>query len=291
MTKRHIIVIAGPTASGKSDLAVQTAAAIGGTVINADATQVYQDLTIVSARPTCADMQGIPHALYGYIDAWTQNTVQDWLRDIVPVLERTEHPVVVGGTGLYIGALVNGFHTIPDIDPSIREKVRSMPISEVQKQVPDCRFTDPQRLCRALEVYLSTGKPLSYFYEQPKTKIIDADFTVVFLNPDRETLYNRCDTRFRRMIEQGGIEEVRHLLSLKPTGGVLKAIGVPEITAYLNGKNSLEETIKAATLSTRHYAKRQMTWFRHQLSSDITAATPDADLIHHLTKRHKMSMI
>lgn len=291
MKKQHIIVIAGPTASGKSNLAIQTAAAINGTVVNADASQVYRDLTIISARPTIDEMQGIPHALYGYIDAWSQNTVHDWLRDITPVLNTTEHPVVVGGTGLYISALINGLHVIPDIDPDIRTKVRNMPLSEVQHLVKDCRFTDPQRLYRALEVLLSTGKPLSYFYEQPKKKIIDADFTVVFLNPDRQTLYNRCNIRFQQMIEQGGIEEVRNLLSLNPTGGVLKAIGVPEISDYIKGKKSYKNMIETATLSTRHYAKRQITWFRHQLSADITVSTPDKDLIHDLTNRVKMSIL
>lgn len=283
MTRQRIIVIAGPTASGKSGLAVQTAAAIDGTVVNADATQVYRDLTIVSARPTPADMMGVPHVLYGYVDAYTQNTVQDWLRDVIPVLQNTPNPVVVGGTGLYIGALVNGMHTIPDIDPAIRAQVRAMPLDDIRRQVPDCRFTDPQRLQRALEVYLSTGKPLPYFYKQPKVKPIDADFTVVFLNPDRQTLYTRCDTRFHQMIERGALDEVRALMALHPTGGVLKAIGVPEIAAYLRGKTTYDEMITAATTATRHYAKRQITWFRHQLTADIITTAADADTLHRLT--------
>ncbi len=267
--KQPVFVIVGPTASGKSGLAVSIAEQIGGCVVNADATQVYRDLKIVSAAPDEADRARVPHLLYGYVDAWTQNTVQDWVTDVVPVLTERENPVLVGGTGLYVGALVTGMHAIPDVDPAVRAAVRAMPIEDVQKQVKKCRFTDPQRLQRALEVQLSTGKPLEWFYEQPKVRPIDADFKIIFLNPPRDVLYQRCEQRFYQMIEQGGIEEVKALMRLNPTGGVLKAIGVPEIRSYLDGQMTKEEMIQAAILATRHYAKRQVTWFRHQLAADV----------------------
>ena len=266
---KKVIVVCGPTASGKSGLALQIAQKEKGSVINADAMQIYQDLTIVSARPTKDEMQGITHLLYGYADAWTQGTVQDWLEKVVPVLNETENPVLVGGTGMYISSLVNGINEIPNADETVRQSVRNMDIKEVQSLVRDCPFSDPQRMRRALEIQLTTGKPLSYFQNQPKKKLIEADFKIIFLNPPRDILYQRCELRFYKMIEQGGIEEVKKLLSLNPTGGVLKAIGVPEIKAYLEGRLTKEEMLCQAILSTRHYAKRQITWFKHQIKSDI----------------------
>lgn len=271
---KKITVVCGPTASGKSGLALQIAQKGQGSVINADAMQIYRDLTIVSARPTVEEMQGIPHLLYGYADAWTQGTVQDWLEKVVPVLNETENPVLVGGTGMYISSLVNGINEIPNVDETVRQSVRNMDINEVKSRVKDCPFMDPQRLRRALEIQLTTGKPLSFFQNQPKKKLIKADFKVIFLNPPRDILYQRCEVRFHQMIEQGGIEEVQKLLSLHPTGGVLKAIGVPEIKAYLEGALTKEEMINQAILSTRHYAKRQITWFKHQIKSDIELSNP-----------------
>ncbi len=271
---KKITVVCGPTASGKSGLALQIAQKGQGSVVNADAMQIYQDLTIVSARPTEEEMQGVPHLLYGYADAWTQGTVQDWLEKVIPVLNETENPVLVGGTGMYISSLVNGINEIPNVDETVRQSVRNMDIKEVQLLVQDCSFTDPQRLRRALEVQLTTGKPLSYFQNKPKKKLIEADFKVIFLNPPRDILYQRCEIRFHQMIEQGGIEEIQKLLTLNPTGGVLKAIGVPEIKAYLEGTLTKEEMINQAILSTRHYAKRQITWFKYQIKSDIELSNP-----------------
>ena len=264
----------GPTASGKSGFALRLAKKKNGTVINADSMQIYKDLTIISARPTEAETEGIPHLLYGYLDAWTQGTVQDWLSRVVPVLEKTENPILVGGTGLYFSSLIKGTNEIPEVDETIRKAVRQMPIEDVKKQVKDCPFTDPQRLRRALEVQLSTGKTLAYFQSLPLKKIYQADFKTIFINPPREQLYQKCDLRFRQMIGQGGIEEVEHLLKLKPTGGVMKAIGVPEITSYIQGDISKEDMIERAVLSTRHYAKRQITWFKHQIRADITCVNP-----------------
>ena len=267
---KKITVIFGPTASGKSGLALQIAQQINGCIVNADAIQTYQDLSLISARPQPEETQLVPHHLYGYLDAWTQGTVQDWLERVVPVLEQEENPVLVGGTGLYLSSLINGINEIPTIDNDVRKHVRDMPIDEVKSKVKDCFFTDPQRLRRALEVQLSTGKNIKYFQNQPKKKIIQADFTTIFLNPPRERLYQNCELRFHQMIEQGGIEEVKLLMDKKPTGGVLKAIGVPEIILYLQGNISKEDMCRQAILSTRHYAKRQITWFRHQLKADLT---------------------
>ena len=266
---KKVICIMGPTASGKSGLALRLAKERNGTVINADSMQIYKDLTIISARPTPAEMEGIPHLLYGYLDAWTQGTVQDWLTRVIPVLKEVENPILVGGTGLYFSSLINGINEIPEVDPAVRQNVRKMPIEEVKKRVQECPFTDPQRLRRALEVQLSTGKTLAYFQSLPLKKVYQADFKTIFLNPPREKLYAKCDLRFRQMIGQGGIEEVKKLMDLNPTGGVLKAIGVPEIISYIQGDISKEVMIERAVLSTRHYAKRQITWFKHQIKADI----------------------
>ena len=272
---QKITVIMGPTASGKSGLAVRLAKAKKSCVVNADSMQIYRDLSIISARPTPAEMAGIPHLLYGYADAWTQGSVQDWLNRVVPVLTETRDPVVVGGTGLYLSALINGMNDIPEIDESVRQTVRALDIEAVRAQVRDCPYTDPQRLRRALEVQLSTGKPLSFFLNQPKKKPIEADFNIIFLNPPRTSLYDNCTRRFDQMIQEGGIEEVRALLRLKPTGGVLKAIGVPEIISYIKGEITQETMREQALLATRHYAKRQITWFKHQIAADITLSHPD----------------
>jgi len=265
MKKQKIYVIVGPTASGKSGLAVRLAEYIKGCVINADAIQIYRDLSIISARPIPEEMNGIPHLLYGYLDAWTQGTVQDWLKRLSDTLKTVKNPVLVGGTGLYISSLINGINEIPEIDLNIRKHVREMDIAEVKSLIKDCPFTDPQRLRRSLEVQLSTGKSLIYFQNKPKIKLINADFQVIFINPPRKILYQNCELRFKQMIEQGGIQEVKNLIKMKASGGVLKAIGVPEIMNYLQGVISKEDMINQAILSTRHYAKRQITWFKHQI--------------------------
>ena len=285
MSDKKIYVIVGPTASGKSGLAVKVAKFLSGSVINADSMQIYKDLSIVSARPNQTEMDGIPHLLYGYLDAWTQGTVQDWLEKVVPVLKETKNPVLVGGTGLYLSTLINGINEIPPVDDFIRKQVRQMDIEEVRQQVKDCPFTDPQRLRRALEVQLTTGKTLQYFQSLPKKKIYPADFKVIFINLNRHLLYQNCEKRFHQMIGEGGVEEVQALLKLNPTGGVLKAIGVPEIISYLQGDITKEQMIQKAILSTRHYAKRQITWFKHQLKSDLVLSHPNELEISELINR------
>lgn len=265
--EQKIYVIVGPTASGKSGLALNLAKKINGCIINADSMQIYKDLKILSARPDETDMNGIPHYLYGYLDAYQTNSVSDWLMRVVEKLKEVERPILVGGTGMYVSALINGLSPIPDVDPVIRETVRSMSIDDVKKQVKECSAVDPQRLRRALEIQLSTGKSLSYFQNLPKIKLLDANFNIFFVNPEREVLYHNCNQRLMQMVNNGAIEEVRHLLNIQATGGVMKAIGVPEIIEYLSGKSSFERMVQQIQLSTRHYAKRQVTWFKNQLSN------------------------
>lgn len=272
--ERKIYVIVGPTASGKSGLALNLAKKINGCIVNADSMQIYKDLKILSARPDETDMNGIPHYLYGYLDAYQANSVSDWLKRAVEKLKEVERPILVGGTGMYVSALINGLSPIPNVDPVIRETVRNMSIDDVKKQVKECSAIDPQRLRRALEIQLSTGKTLSYFQNLPKIKLLDANFDIFFVNPERDILYHNCNQRLVQMVNNGAIEEVRHLLNINATGGVVKAIGVPEIVEYLSGKNSFEKMVQQIQLSTRHYAKRQVTWFKNQLTGMCEIKNP-----------------
>lgn len=274
MKLKKIIVIGGPTASGKTSLSLQIARDIHGQVVNADAIQVYKDLQILSARPSVEEQAEIPHYLFGYVDAWTTPSVQDWLKNVAEVLPELSAPVFVGGTGFYLDALVNGLSPIPDIPVEIRDKVRSMALSEVRSLVKEVKFFDPQRVRRALEVQLATGKPLTYFQQLPKKKVIRGDFQVIYLLPHRNLVYEQCEKRLIDMLQQGMIEEVQNLRNIHATGGVMHAIGVPEICQMLDGKITKKEMLQKVLLSTRHYAKRQMTWFRHQGQPDIILTSP-----------------
>lgn len=264
---KKIYIIGGPTASGKSELALMLAHQKNGIIVNADSMQIYADLTVLSARPDSTQMQGIPHFLYGYLDAWSHGNVMDWLHKAVSVLQENPVCIVVGGTGMYLDALINGINEIPDVDPNIRNIVRQMPIKDVKAQVKECLATDDQRLRRALEVQLTTGKTLSFFQKQPRKKFINADFDITLIMPPREILYERCNSRFLKMLEQGAQEEVQKLIRLNSTGGVLKAIGVHEIISYFENKITYDQMIAMAQQATRQYAKRQTTWFRHHLNN------------------------
>lgn len=274
MSLRKIYIITGPTASGKSRLALQMAQILNGMVINADSMQIYRDLKILTARPDETETNLVPHLLYGYADSFYENNVQDWLEKVVQVIEQCDKPVFVGGTGLYINALINGLSPIPPVDPAIRTQVRSMTLEEVKSRVCDCSATDSQRLRRALEVQLTTGKSLAYFQKLPKISFVKADFQIYFVHPERSILYEQCNKRLIQMIERGAIDEVRHLITIGATGGVCKAIGVSEIKSYLEGQISYNMMVNQIQLATRHYAKRQCTWFKHQLSSAIEITDP-----------------
>lgn len=268
--QKPIPIIVGPTAGGKSKFSIDAAKRINAEIINADSLQVYKDIQILSARPNKAEQEGIPHHLYGYMGANETSSLMSWLQDVKKTLESVQNPLFVGGTGLYIKALTEGISPMPDIPDEIRELVRKMDIEEVKSKVTECNATDPQRLRRALEVELSTGKPFLYFQNQKKIKVIEKEFQIFFLNPPRKILYERCDKRFIQMLSNGAIEEVKHLQNIKATGGVTKAIGVKQISKWLNGEMSNQEMIKEATQETRHYAKRQITWFKNQFENKIT---------------------
>ncbi|MCT2558068.1 tRNA (adenosine(37)-N6)-dimethylallyltransferase MiaA [Tsuneonella sp. YG55] len=276
-----LALIAGPTASGKSDLAVRLALAHGNAVvINADSAQVYADLQVLSARPTEAEMRGVRHRLFGTWDGARACSAADWAaaaRAEVAAAHRTGAlPILVGGTGLYIRTLLDGIAPVPAIDPAIREEVRALPVAEAHaalaredpQRAAVLAPADTTRVARALEVVRSTGHTLSHWQARRAGGIADrVTLAPVVLEADRAWLSRRCDRRFEIMAESGAREEVAALIArdLDPSLPVMRAIGVREIAAWLDGRVDREAAIAAGQLATRQYAKRQATWFRHQL--------------------------
>ena len=252
-------------------------------ILNADSAQVYADLAVLSARPTPQDMGGIEHRLFGAWDGAEACSAAAWAaraREEIAALHAEDAvPILVGGTGLYLRVLLDGIAPIPDIDPAVRSAVRALPEDAAYRllQIEDplraaeLNPGDRQRIARALEVKRSTGVTLGD-WQLAKAGGIGEEVTLhpLILLPDRTWLYQRCDTRFAAMLENGAIEEVEHLLArqLDPDLPVMRAIGVPEIAAYLAGEISLPQMIAAGQQATRNYAKRQFTWFRRQPPAD-----------------------
>ncbi|BBF70796.1 tRNA (adenosine(37)-N6)-dimethylallyltransferase MiaA [Sphingomonas bisphenolicum] len=278
-SRPRVALIAGPTASGKSALAIALAKATGGVVINADASQVYTDLAILSARPSAEEMGDVPHRLFGHIDGAEACTAPRWAAEakaeIAAAHAAGKLPVLVGGTGLYIRTLLDGIAPVPDIDLDIRATVRALPVADAHaaltREDPEAAArlapADTTRVARALEVVRSTGRPLQQ-WQQHKAGGIAGRITLapMILRPPRDWLIDRCERRFAQMIEQGAVAEVAALLirNLHPDLPVMRAIGVPDIAAYLRGDSDLDICIAKASLATRQYAKRQYTWFTNQ---------------------------
>lgn len=287
------ILITGPTASGKSALAVALAKQHNGVVINADSMQVYDTLHVLTARPSEADMQGVVHHLYGHVPASQHYSTGEWFRDAVAVLEtvRSEGriPVFVGGTGLYFKALTGGLSDMPAVPASIRDEVRGRLLAEgaealhasLSDKDPETaailRPGDGQRIARALEIFEATGQSIRIFQARQGPVAIDPDRAMkIVVLPERALLRQRIDRRFAAMLESGAVEEVKALLSLdlKPEMPAMKAIGVPQIAAMLSGTMSKAEVIETSSAATRQYAKRQMTWFRNQLDDSWLRLDP-----------------
>ncbi|MEA3036996.1 MAG: tRNA dimethylallyltransferase [Sphingomonadales bacterium] len=278
-----LALIAGPTASGKSALALALAERAGGVIVNADSAQVYADLCIISARPTVADEARAPHRLYGYRDAALPCSAADWAaeakRAIAEAREESRLPVLVGGTGLYIRTLLDGIAPVPEIDPAIREAIRSFSVAHnyaaLEREDPSAAFrlrpSDATRVARALEVVRSTGRPLAEWQKERVGGIGgEVDLRPLVLLPARDWLYRRCNQRFEQMMSDEGIEEARSLLQrrLNPMLPAMRAIGVREIAGFLGGSLSREEALVAGATATRQYAKRQYTWFSRQTPAD-----------------------
>ena len=279
------VLIAGPTASGKSALAVAVAERISGVVVNTDSMQVYRDLSVITARPNGAEMARVPHLLYGHVDAAEDYSAGRFLRDAAAAVEATRAqgriPIFTGGSGLYFKALTAGLAAIPPIPPEIRAAVRARlqacgPAAlhaELSRRDPvaaaGLRPADRTRIARALEVVEATGRSITDWRHTGMPPLLDAGRTAkIFLAPDRAVLYRRIDARFDAMLSAGALDEVRALATrrLDPLLPAMKAHGVPWLVRYLAGEISLAAAAAEAKKDTRHYAKRQFTWFRHQLA-------------------------
>jgi tRNA dimethylallyltransferase len=290
------VLIAGPTASGKSALALSLAERTGGIVINADSMQVYRDLRILTARPTPEDEARVPHRLYGHVDAGVNCSAGMWVGDAAKTIEeaRTQNrlPIFTGGSGLYFKALTRGLSAVPPIPSEVRDDVRARlerdgaeALHAVLAQLDPVtaerlKPRDRTRIARALEVVEATGRSLTDWHRDGLPPLLPPGrVRAVFLAPDREALYARIDARFGAMLAAGALEEVAALAErrLDPLLPVMKAHGVPALIRHLKGEMSLEQAAEIGRADTRHYAKRQFTWFRHQLPEFQWTRPEEAD--------------
>ncbi|MGO3930447.1 tRNA (adenosine(37)-N6)-dimethylallyltransferase MiaA [Rhodopseudomonas pseudopalustris] len=279
------VLIAGPTASGKSALALRLAETQNGVIINTDSMQVYRDLRVLTARPSLAEEARAPHRLYGTVDAAQNFSAGAWLDAAAVALAEARaqrrRPIFIGGTGLYFKALTRGLAAVPPIAPEIRDAVRqrleqggvAALHAELARRDPEgaarLNVADRVRVARALEVLEGTGKPLAAWHGEALPPLLPAHEVgaALFLAPERSALYARIDARFAAMLEAGALDEVAalHARRLDPLLPAMKAHGVPALIRHLDGELSLSEAAAIGCADTRHYAKRQFTWFRHQL--------------------------
>jgi len=288
------VLIAGPTASGKSALALELAQATGGVIINADSMQVYRDLRVITARPTPEEEARIPHRLYGHVDAAVNFSAGQWVADAALVLAeaRAQNRLAIfaGGSGLYFKALTRGLSAVPPIPPGLRESIRArLELDGVEALHAELAHRDPAsaerlqprdriRIARALEVFEATGRSLTDWHRDGLPPLLPpGQFSALFLSPDRDELYARIDARFDAMLNAGALEEVERLAArqLDPLLPAMKAHGVPALLRHLQGEITLDEAAVIGRADTRHYAKRQFTWFRHQLP-EFEWVKPDA---------------
>jgi len=280
------VLIAGPTASGKSAQALALAEEIGGVVINADSMQVYREAPILTAQPGDADKARAPHLLYGHVSAAEAYSVGAWRDDAIKALAEARAmgriPIFVGGTGLYFMALTDGLAEVPPTPPEIRDAARAL-LDDIGVEALHARLTDrdpltasrlrpsdPQRVLRAFEVFEATGRPLAEWQGAPADPVLKTMRIATFvLDPPRPELRARIAARFEAMVDQGGLEEARTLEGLDPSLPAAKLLGLRPLQALAAGTLTRDEALDAAITATRQFAKRQMTWFRHRMAHYI----------------------
>ena len=294
LTDNKAVLIAGPTASGKSALALLLAEQTGGIIINTDSMQVYRDLCVITARPTPEEEARVPHCLYGHVDASVNYSAGSYVTDAASVLAEARRegrrPIFIGGTGLYFKALTRGLSAVPPVPDEIRDAVRARLErdgvealhAELARRDPEAgarlKPRDRTRVARAIEVIEATGRPLADWHREGQPPLLaEGGYQALFLAPDRDTLYARIDARFDAMLTKGALEEVERLAArrLDPLLPAMKAHGVPALIRYLRGEITRDEAATIGKADTRHYAKRQFTWFRHQLP-EFGWLTPEA---------------
>jgi tRNA dimethylallyltransferase len=298
-----VALIAGPTASGKSALAIALAERAHGVVINADSAQVYADLRILSARPSAEDEARVPHRLFGHVDGGDIYSAARWAAEARAAIHEAHAeghlPVLVGGTGMYLRTLLDGIAPVPEIDPEVRGHVRALHVADAHAELAQAdpeaaarlRATDTTRVARALEVIRSTGRPLSHWQAERVGGVgAEIDLVPLVMLPDRAWLTARCNLRFEAMLEAGAIDEVRTLHSrtdIAENAPVRRAIGVAEIADWLAGNIDRQEAVARAQAATRQYAKRQYTWFRRQPPGawEQTAETETYMLLHKFERK------
>jgi tRNA dimethylallyltransferase len=294
LTDNKAVLIAGPTASGKSALALLLAEQTGGIIINTDSMQVYRDLCVITARPTPEEEARVPHCLYGHVDASVNYSAGSYVTDAASVLAEARRegrrPIFIGGTGLYFKALTRGLSAVPPVPDEIRDAVRArLERDGVEALHAELARRDPEAgggggeggrppVARAIEVIEATGRPLADWHREGQPPLLaEGGYQALFLAPDRDTLYARIDARFDAMLTKGALEEVERLAArrLDPLLPAMKAHGVPALIRYLRGEITRDEAATIGKADTRHYAKRQFTWFRHQLP-EFGWLTPEA---------------
>lgn len=289
------LLLAGPTASGKTALSLHAARSLDAEILNADSMQVYSGLQLISARPTAEEIEGVPHHLFGKIDPSIRYSVGDWSRAaldrMADIRSRGKKVVIIGGTGLYFKALTEGLAPVPEIPEEVRQKVDQIARLEgldaleelAEEYDPDgverIKPGDRQRLQRIAEVGLATGQALSVLQAETRPMLKPGSWHGVVIKPDRAELYERIERRFDQMIEEGALEEARKIdaLGLAQDLPAMKAVGLPPLLAHVRGEMSLEKAIDLAKRDTRRYAKRQFTWFSNQTPEwhRVTSLDPD----------------
>ena len=287
MMIKHYIMIAGPTASGKSKLAIEMAIRFNGVIINADSMQLYKDLSVITARPSDADMALAPHRLYGVLDGNIRASVAMWLEmadiEMNEAWKAGKTPIIIGGTGMYLNAGLSGLASIPEVPLAIHDASVALhkdiggtayrqALAEFDPETAQRLFDgDTQRLVRAMGVFKATGRPISAWQTDPHKGAFKGNVTTVKLLSDRDLLYQRINDRFDMMIEAGTFDEVKRLIgrNLDPGLPIMKALGVRQISAYLRGDMGKADAIHQAKQDSRHYAKRQMTWLRNNFNAEF----------------------